>query len=110
MSSYTFTVAFTFVLIFSVVLPLSNFSNLWNRPAYGLSDFNISSVGDWGCNSNTKSTVTNIKGKSPELVLALGDYSYQPTATCWLNTISSIKSITKINIGNHENDANEDLN
>jgi len=110
MSSYTFTVAFTFVLIFSVVLPLSNFSNLWNRPAYGLSDFNISSVGDWGCNSNTKSTVTNIKGKSPELVLALGDYSYQPTATCWLNTISSIKSLTKINIGNHENDANEDLN
>lgn len=110
MSSYTFTVAFTFVLIFSVVLPLSNFSNLWNRPAYGLSDFNISSVGDWGCNSNTKSTVTNIKGKSPELVLALGDYSYQPTATCWLNTISSIKSITKINIGNHENDADEDLN
>lgn len=82
----------------------------FNIQVYGLSDFNIDSVGDWGCNSNTKSTVNNIKGKSPELVLALGDYSYQPTATCWLNTISSIKGITKINIGNHENDADEDLN
>ena len=37
----------------------------------------------------------------------MGDYSYTSTATCWLNTISHIKSITRINIGNHENDANE---
>ena len=50
----------------------------------------------------------NIKGKSPESVLALGDYSYQPTATCWLNIINPTKSTTRINIGNHENDANED--
>jgi hypothetical protein len=40
-------------------------------------------------------------------VLALGDYSYTSTATCWLNTINPIKSITRINIGNHENDVNE---
>ena len=55
-----------------------------------------------------KSTENNIKGKSPESVLALGDYSYQPTATCWLNIINPTKSITSINIGNHENDASED--
>ena len=70
-------------------------------------DFNFDAVGDWGCNSNTKNTVTNIQGKKPERVLALGDYSYTSTATCWLNTINPIKSITRINIGNHENDANE---
>ena len=63
--------------------------------------------GDWGCNSNTKKTVTNIQGKHPERVLALGDYSYTSTATCWLNTINPIKSITRINIGNHENSADE---
>jgi hypothetical protein len=27
-------------------------------------DFNFDTVGDWGCNSNTKSTVTNIQGKN----------------------------------------------
>lgn len=96
------------MLVSSIIIPFGLID--FNNQVYGLSDFNIDSVGDWGCNSNTKSTVNNIKGKSPELVLALGDYSYQPTATCWLNTISSIKGITKINIGNHENDADEDLN
>lgn len=96
------------MLVSSIIIPFGLID--FNNQVYGLSDFNIDSVGDWGCNSNTKSTVNNIKGKNPELVLALGDYSYQPTATCWLNTISSIKGITKINIGNHENDADEDLN
>ena len=72
-----------------------------------MTDFNIDAVGDWGCNSDTVSTVTNIKGKSPEVVLALGDYSYSDTAKCWLDRIADIKSKTHINIGNHENDANE---
>jgi hypothetical protein len=70
-------------------------------------DFNFGAVGDWGCSSSTSSTVNNIKGKGPERVLALGDYSYQPTATCWLNKISDIKSKTRIAIGNHEDDSNE---
>lgn len=63
--------------------------------------------GGWGCNSNTGKTVTNIKGNSPERVLALGDYSYVSTATCWLTKISSIKSITKLAIGNHEDESDE---
>jgi len=75
--------------------------------SYALSDFNFGAAGDWGCNSNTGKTVTNIKGKSPERVLGLGDYSYVSTATCWLDKISSIKSITKIAIGNHEDESSE---
>ena len=63
-------------------------------------------VGDWGCDFNTKSS-TNIQDKKPERVLGLGEYSYPPTATCWLNTINPIETITRINIGNHENDADE---
>jgi len=74
------------------------------QSAFG--DFNFDAVGDWGCNSNTGSTVNNIKAKNAERVLALGDYSYQPTATCWLNAIKDIRSITRINIGNHEYDGN----
>ena len=54
------------------------FSLVGLEPSYGLSDFNIAVAGDWGCNSNTDKTVNNIVGKSPEPVLGLGDYSYQP--------------------------------
>jgi len=68
---------------------------------------NFGAAGDWGCNSNTGKTVSLIKGKSPSYVAALGDYSYVNTATCWLNYISSIKSKTKIAIGNHEDDDSE---
>ena len=64
--------------------------------------FTISAVGDWGCNSDTTGTVNNIKGKNPAAVLALGDFSYTPTAKCWLNTIKPIQKVTRINIGNHE--------
>jgi hypothetical protein len=70
-------------------------------------DFNFAAVGDWGCNSNTKSTVTNIQDKKPERVIGLGDYSYAPTVTCWLSTINPIKSIIRINIGNQDNNTDE---
>lgn len=109
MSSHQISITFSLTLVLSIVTPATFLIGLLDRSAYAISDFNIDAVGDWGCNSNTQKTVSNIKGKNPERVLALGDYSYQPTATCWLNTINSIKSITRINIGNHENDANEDL-
>jgi Icc-related predicted phosphoesterase len=73
-------------------------------------EFTISTVGDFGCNSNTKKTVNNIQDKSADLVLALGDYSYQPSAKCWFDTIKPINSKTKINIGNHEDDTKKLLN
>jgi hypothetical protein len=62
----------------------------------------IVAAGDWGCTENTRDTVANIKNLSPNLVLALGDYSYSNTPTCWLNIVKPIKSITRINIGNHD--------
>jgi predicted MPP superfamily phosphohydrolase len=68
----------------------------------------LSAVGDFQCGTSAQNTVNNIRSKNPNLVLALGDYSYSPTATCWLNIIQPIKSITKIAIGNHEDDDNED--
>jgi hypothetical protein len=69
---------------------------------------NIAAVGDWGCNSNTQSTGNNIDSKNPEVVLALGDYSYSSTATCWFKIIDPIGSITRITIGNHEDQPSED--
>ena len=77
---------------------------------FAFADFNFGAAGDYGCNSNTQKTLNNVKSHTTvERLLALGDYSYQSTGTCWLNLIdsSNLKSRTRITIGNHEDDSNE---
>jgi hypothetical protein len=75
--------------------------------AYAIDDYNFVAAGDWGCTSNTDSTISNMISKNPERVLGLGDYSYASTGTCWFNKIAPLQSITKITIGNHEDDSSE---
>jgi hypothetical protein len=70
--------------------------------ASAASPVRISATGDWGCTGNTIETVNNIKNQNPDLVLALGDYSYEDTAECWLDVLRPIGSITRINFGNHD--------
>ncbi len=75
---------------------------------YSLAEPNFGAAGDWGCSSNTKSTVSNIRShNSPERVFGIGDYSYTSTPTCWLDIIDPIKSRTRIAIGNHEDESSE---
>jgi hypothetical protein len=64
--------------------------------------FNIVAVGDWDCTGETEDTVENIVEQEPELVLALGDFSYNGDAECWLKMIEPISNKTKIVFGNHE--------
>ncbi|HET9773742.1 MAG TPA: metallophosphoesterase [Nitrososphaeraceae archaeon] len=73
------------------------------------SDFNFVAVGDWDCKSETKDTVENILDHDPEVVLALGDLSYNGKAECWLDIIEPISEKTKIAIGNHETDSSKIL-
>lgn len=77
------------------------------QDASAIDDYNFVAAGDWGCSSNTDAVVNNMVSKNPERVLGLGDYSYASTGTCWFNKISPIDSITKITIGNHEDDSSE---
>ena len=70
-----------------------------------LADFNFAAAGDWGCTADTIDTVKNIVEQDPELVLALGDLSYNSTAKCWLDIINPIADRSKIAIGNHETDS-----
>jgi predicted phosphodiesterase len=69
-------------------------------------NFNFAAAGDWGCTDDTRNTVDNIVDKNPELVLGLGDFSYEPTADCWLDIIqpidNTIDNAMKIVIGNHD--------
>lgn len=74
------------------------------------SDLRITAVGDWGCTGNTLDTVKNAKNLNPNLVLALGDYSYGNTPGCWFDAIRPIGPMTKINFGNHEVESDTLLN
>jgi predicted phosphodiesterase len=61
-----------------------------------------------GCNSDTKETIANIMDKNPQLVLGLGDYSYERNADCWLDYVNPIEEKMKIVLGNHEIPRDED--
>ena len=65
MSSHQISITFSLTLVLSIVTPATFLIGLLDRSAYAISDFNIDAVGDWGCNSNTQKTVSNIKGKNP---------------------------------------------
>ena len=43
--------------------------------------------------------------KKPELVLALGDLSYQRSPDCWFEIVSPLDNVTKIVRGDHDSDA-----
>ena len=70
--------------------------NDFNNNKKGKSIFNIVAVGDWDCTGETEDTVDNIIDQDPELVLALGDFSYSGDADCWLELIEPIANKTKI--------------
>jgi hypothetical protein len=65
-------------------------------------NFNFVAVGDFGCSKNAKKTVSNMEGKKPELVLPLGDLSYDKTANCWLNLVSPLSDKLKVTLGFHD--------
>src|SRR5919106_3770734 len=75
-----------------------------------LPGFNFAAVGDWGFTDDTTDTVNNILDKTPELVLGLGDYSYEDSPDCWFDVIEPIdNSMMKISIGNHDVEDLEEL-
>lgn len=112
---------------FLAVLSLSFFILNGNQNAFATHNsdhiLGFAAAGDWGCNSNTDATATSIfnKGTQVDLVFGLGDYSYQPTATCFINEMSETGNNIKpkmdgvtltggtgtMAIGNHEDDADE---
>jgi len=98
-----------FLTFFSSVLILFLISFIGNASQLVYADFNFGAAGDWGCTSNTDATLTNVKGKGPERVFGSGDYSYASTGTCFFNKIdpTGLTGITKIAIGNHEDDDSE---
>ena len=68
------------------------------------SDFNFVAAGDFGCGKNANRTITNMLTREPEVVIGLGDLSYQKTADCWFHVVSPLDNDgrLKIAIGDNE--------
>jgi len=96
-------------LLFSIVslllLVIVTYAPPFLQQVHAASETTMVAAGDWGCSDNTEKTVQNVVNLNPKLLLALGDFSYDKSSTCWLNVMKPLESITKISIGNHEHDS-----
>jgi len=81
-------------------------NSTFNQASSTLNDFSFAAAGDWGCNAMTQKTVNNINNNNPELVLGLGDFSYQNDTGCWFKIMSPLINKTRIVIGEHDFDPN----
>ena len=71
--------------------------------------FNFVSAGDFGCNSDANNTVAAMVKKNPEIVLALGDLSYERSPNCWLDAISPLDSSGRVKIAFGDHDMTNEL-
>ena len=91
-----------YCIIIAAALISGTIASSGTPSAFGEPYVNIAAAGDWGCTGNTQDTIKNVQKQNPDLLLALGDYSYANTAGCWLDMIRPVGSITKVGIGNHD--------
>jgi predicted MPP superfamily phosphohydrolase len=65
--------------------------------------FSIAAVGDLGCTSEVSRTINHINNQSVQLILALGDLSYQrESADCWFDMVAPVDRIMKIVLGDQD--------
>lgn len=91
------------VFLFALVVLLVNhggFSVV--RAQDNVGNFNFVAAGDWGCGKDAHNTFGMMKQMDPELFLALGDYSYEPSLGCWFNIVESTGPSLKVIVGNHD--------
>jgi hypothetical protein len=79
-------------------------SGLFLQKGFAASDTHIVASGDWHCTPDAQKTVSLAKSMNPQLILGLGDYSSEKTEACWVNLTKPVDSITRIAIGNHDNE------
>ena len=67
-------------MLFSTVLFYTQSEGIIERDSRGSQNFNFVAAGDFGCTDETIRTVQGMVKKNPELVLALGDLSFERKA------------------------------
>ena len=74
-------------------------------PENNNNNINFIAAGDWNCNEETSKTIERITQLQPELVIGLGDYTFENVSPqCWFDISQPIDDIMKIAIGNHDLD------
>lgn len=96
--------SFTLLLSWTNSSEIQTFTKSVDNITSSHKDVHFVAAGDWSCNGITKRTVSSIRSKNPDLVLALGDFSYQKGTGCWFNIMSPLLNKTKIVIGEHDFD------
>lgn len=84
------------------VIPVASQISPFEEEGRKLPDFRIATLGDMGCSSLTSRITNDIKNSNPDVVLALGDLSYQNKADCWFKITSPLVNKTKIVLGEHD--------
>lgn len=68
-----------------------------------IDDFNFAAAGDWGSNREERDTAVNMIETDPEIVVGLGDYSYEKNMKCWEEVTEGIDpQKLQVAFGNHE--------
>ena len=87
-----------------LLLAIVTYSGSFLEKGLAASDTHIVASGDWHCTNDAAATVNVAKSLKPQLILGLGDYSSTETESCWVNLSKPVDSITKIALGNHDNE------
>jgi predicted phosphohydrolase len=90
------------IILLSCVLSINSFNPVNAQVQSAHNVFNFVAAGDWGCDKKAHETINHMQNKSPELVLALGDLSYQKNADCWFQMMSPLINKTRMVFGDHE--------
>ena len=66
--------------------------------------FNFVAAGDFGCGDEADKTIQAMTKKGPELVIALGDLSYNKSAACWIDSMKPLDTDGRVKIifGDHD--------
>ncbi len=97
---------------FIIILLLSSIPDVFGQQEIPL---NVAAVGDIGCNDNGKQTISSIANIQPNLVIFLGDLSYDTSLACFFDQTKVLEenrtSQVLLAIGNHDigsGDGNEE--
>jgi predicted phosphodiesterase len=106
MFSLTIGVTFLFILFLSSIVDVFG---------QEVTPFNVAAVGDISCNENGKQTILSIANSHPNLIILLGDLSYDDSLSCFFDQTQVLENNgpfqIMITIGNHDvnsGDGNEE--
>jgi Calcineurin-like phosphoesterase len=95
LSSVSLLIVASLTILFSIGI---NSLQVYADPTY-----RIAATGDISCSSNAQNTVNQIKNQNPNLVLWLGDLSYNDAnIDCFISQTSQLASRDEAVIGNHD--------